>query len=325
MVLFLARIPSGIFKHSLNICKSYIADVVPASEQSSVLGWFNAASNIGFILGPTIGGHIAEHPGGFFLIANLAGLIFITNAVIVWVLLPTTHRSAPKGLMRLDSIISPKKLTSDEIQFHPIAFFQYLQKIHWAKLWDMFVIRFLLGFSIILFRSNFGLMLKTRFDVSPVTNGYLISFTGTVSTICSSLVGYLTKFYKDEAKLFLHMSLLQVFILLFLGLCQSLTIFIVYLGLLSVASSVMRATGTQLLLQRGSPHEGSGTLMGLSQSFMSIARMISPFIAGILMEINITLPAYFGAIATLLASIFIIIYPQDLRLPSALKINKKIN
>ena len=87
----------------------------------------------------------------------------------------------------------------------------------------------------------------------------------------------------------------------------------------------MRVTGTQLLLQRGGPHEGSGTLMGLSQSFMSIARMISPFIAGILMEINITLPAYFGAMATLIASIFIIIYPQDLRLPAALKAKKKTN
>ncbi|XP_014783410.1 major facilitator superfamily domain-containing protein 9 isoform X2 [Octopus bimaculoides] len=311
-VIVAARVILGIFKHSLNISKSFIADAVPPSEQSSVLGTYNSFSSIGFIVGPTLGGHIAELPGGFFLMANLAGIIFLLNALIVWILLPTSQRPTRATLQRLDSVLSPRKLISDEINFNPKRFFQSMRKIKWNQLWDMFAIRFLLGFSIIVFRSNLNIMLQSRFNISPRHNGYLTSYSGIVSTAAGFLVGSLTKLYKNEPRLFFSMSVFQVVILFMLGLSQSFIAFIIFFGALSLATSVMRVVGTRLMLLRGA-QEGSGVLLGLSQSFMSIARMISPFISGILMEINVSIPAFLGAAATVLASILIFLYPQDKR------------
>lgn len=71
---------AGIFKHSQSFSKTYLADLVPEKERSLVLGHFNASSNIGFILGPMVGGHLAELPGGFQYVACITGVVFWVNA-----------------------------------------------------------------------------------------------------------------------------------------------------------------------------------------------------------------------------------------------------
>ncbi|KAK7494558.1 hypothetical protein BaRGS_00014211, partial [Batillaria attramentaria] len=79
-LLLVIRIPHGIFKHSQNFSKTYLTDLVPESQRSAVLGHFNAASSIGFILGPVVGGHVAELPGGFHYVAVISGCVFVLNA-----------------------------------------------------------------------------------------------------------------------------------------------------------------------------------------------------------------------------------------------------
>lgn len=77
--LICAALFTGIFKHSQNISKSYLADITSKSDQSSKMGNFNAWSSIGFILGPPVGGHLAEIKGGFYVVSLLAGIIFMLN------------------------------------------------------------------------------------------------------------------------------------------------------------------------------------------------------------------------------------------------------
>ena len=48
-------------------------------KHTTILGHFNGVSSIGFILGPAVGGHIAEKPGGFYTVAILAGMLFFIN------------------------------------------------------------------------------------------------------------------------------------------------------------------------------------------------------------------------------------------------------
>ena len=71
---------TGIFKHSQSVSRSYLAEVTPKVDQSGVLGTFNAASSMGFILGPMVGGRLAETSGGFYKVALACTVIFILNA-----------------------------------------------------------------------------------------------------------------------------------------------------------------------------------------------------------------------------------------------------
>ncbi|XP_042350608.1 major facilitator superfamily domain-containing protein 9 [Plectropomus leopardus] len=82
----LARIPVGLFKHSLSICRALLSDLVSESERPLVMGHFNAASSVGFILGPVVGGYLTEHEGGFYTSSFTCAFIFLTNAGLVWML-----------------------------------------------------------------------------------------------------------------------------------------------------------------------------------------------------------------------------------------------
>ncbi|XP_011487675.1 major facilitator superfamily domain-containing protein 9 [Oryzias latipes] len=82
----LARIPVGLFKHSLSICRALLSDLVSESERPLVMGHFNAASSVGFILGPVVGGYLTEHEGGFYTSSFACAAIFLINAGLVWML-----------------------------------------------------------------------------------------------------------------------------------------------------------------------------------------------------------------------------------------------
>lgn len=44
------------------------------------MGHFNAASSVGFILGPVVGGYLTEHEGGFYASSFACATIFLINA-----------------------------------------------------------------------------------------------------------------------------------------------------------------------------------------------------------------------------------------------------
>lgn len=71
---------SGLFKHSLSICRALLSDLVSEAERPLVMGHFNAASSVGFILGPVVGGYLTEHEGGFYTSSFTCAAIFLINA-----------------------------------------------------------------------------------------------------------------------------------------------------------------------------------------------------------------------------------------------------
>ena len=57
-----------------------LSDVVSESERPLLMGHFNAASSVGFILGPVVGGYLTEHEGGFYTSSFTCAAIFLLNA-----------------------------------------------------------------------------------------------------------------------------------------------------------------------------------------------------------------------------------------------------
>jgi MFS-type transporter involved in bile tolerance (Atg22 family) len=70
---------AGLFKHSQELSRAYLGDITPRSQHSRVYGHFNSMSNIGFIIGPIIGGHIVDGLGGFNAVALATAASFLVN------------------------------------------------------------------------------------------------------------------------------------------------------------------------------------------------------------------------------------------------------
>ncbi|XP_021377409.1 major facilitator superfamily domain-containing protein 9-like isoform X2 [Mizuhopecten yessoensis] len=292
IALFLARIPLGIFKHSQSIAKSLLADMLPTDRQSAVHGHFNSVSSIGFILGPVVSGHIVEMAGGFYSVTFLCGAIFLLNGVLVWCCFPDV-KSKSHDLARDESSTSLQKLGSDEFNFNPKQLFQ-LKSLSWSAFWDLFLVRFCLGLSLLLFRSNFSLMLREKFDTSPKGLGYIISYSAIVSALCGLLAGKLSRYYRNDNRLYKHLAVIMTLTMILFVFTSTFWCYVLLLVPLSFASMNLRVVGISLLISRGGTQE-IGALIGLSQSIMSIARMLAPLLSGILLEVSPSGPPLVGA------------------------------
>ena len=70
----------GLFKQTQSIVKVALVDRVPKQHHSMVFGWYNSISTLGFVVGPVLGGHIADMIYGRRLVFITAGAVFILNA-----------------------------------------------------------------------------------------------------------------------------------------------------------------------------------------------------------------------------------------------------
>jgi len=93
--LFVARMISGATAGALATCNAYIADVTPPEKRAQAYGMLGAAFGVGFVLGPTIGGFLAE--GGhlhrpFFFAAGCVALNCLYGIFFLPESLPVEHR-----------------------------------------------------------------------------------------------------------------------------------------------------------------------------------------------------------------------------------------
>lgn len=287
----LARVPLGIFKHSISITRAYLAEITPKDQRAKVFGYFNGISSIGFIIGPLIGGHLAEMENGFFKVSIVTSAIFAAWFVFVLLFM---NEPQHRGLPNTKSV---QDFTGGEFNNKFPSSLQTFKEIIKSG-HELFFIRFLQGFSATLFRSNFTLSLEQKFDSTPIITGRIISFGSIASALCALGVGRLVQFYGNMPRLYFHSCTLRIIALVLLILAPNIPSFLVFYFLLCMGNSVARICSTNLSIERGKV-EDAGALLGLNQSVMSICRTVSPLIAGVSQEVTAEGPAILSVILSI--------------------------
>ncbi|XP_006000110.1 major facilitator superfamily domain-containing protein 9 [Latimeria chalumnae] len=323
-LFILARIPVGVFKHTLSISKALLSDLISEQDRPLVMGRFNAVSSMGFILGPVIGGYLTELEGGFYITSFTCSSIFILNAGLVW-LLPWKENTATK---RKNTAGSEENLAESHIQVlnqknsspiisanneimtwdipqslwtRIVSKIQKLQEVVRSRLWDILLIRFLMGVAVMLYYSNFALALEERFEMKPKMTGYLISYSSTLGALAGFLVGPVTKLYKNNTHIMLlHSSILTFFLMLLYSLMTNVWIVVLSASLFSISTTIGRTCVTDIELSQGGG-KASGTLLGVGQSVTSVGRILAPLLSGIVQEFSPCGPPILGAVLALVA------------------------
>ena len=225
-------------------------------------------------------------------------------AALVWFLVPDTTITK-----------KPDKSSSRSSGLHPLSFLKSFKDIDWPNLWDLFLIRFFLGFAMMVYRSNFSMLLDYKYDASPKTIGYIVSYGAIVGTVSGFFVGRIASFYSgNSAKMLLHTGIVQTIAIGGMSCAPSLWLLILYMTPLSLATAVARVASTNLTIARGETAvggTGAGALLGLGASVLSVARMCSPALGGVAQELHISGPAVLGATFAALGVGVMLIVPQD--------------
>ncbi|XP_051938221.1 major facilitator superfamily domain-containing protein 9 isoform X2 [Hippocampus zosterae] len=284
----LSRIPVGLFKHSLSICRALLSDLVSEAERPLVLGHFNAASSVGFILGPVVGGYLTEHEGGFYTSAFACATIFLINAGLVW-LLPwgdillhcnganNSSKSVSNGCStksHAPAWADPDRDVPRKRAFPPQPAWRQLSSVGSrirmvasSDMWDLFLVRLLMAVAIMLYYSNFSLAMEERFSLKPKMTGYLISYSSTLGALAG-----------------------------FLGVWQVLLTSTFF----AISTTVGRTSITDLELRRGGAR-ASGTLIGAGQSVTAMGRVLAPLLSGVTQEFSPCGPPSLGVLLSLVA------------------------
>jgi DHA1 family multidrug resistance protein-like MFS transporter len=182
-MLFAARILSGILSSATApTTLAYIGDSTPEKERGGGMGLLGAASGIGTIFGPVLGGFLADASLAtpFFVAAALALLSLILTAIFLPESLPAAARQKKGVEGKLIDL-----------------------KIWWAALFSpigsLLLLTFISTSGLMIFANVFGLYALQEFSFGPNDVGLMMMVLGLVSALSQGvLAGPATKRWGDS-------------------------------------------------------------------------------------------------------------------------------
>lgn len=279
-MLFVARALAGVLASAaLPTAMAYVSDSTDTEDRSSGMGLIGAAMGVGMILGPGLGGWLADIALPLpFLVAAVSSLPAL--ALIVLLLpesLPESQRNIEKQRVR-----GPQFKRMWNALFGPIGF--------------LLVLALMMSFAMTNFESVFGMYALERYGYGPKRVGIILMVIGVISALMQGLAtGALTKHW-GEVRLIriLLVGGALAFLLLttpqgFWGLLLASSFFI-------LTNAMLRPAISSLTSRRA--ESGQGVAMGLSNSFMSLGRIFGPIWAGFAFDFRMNLPYLTGALLT---------------------------
>jgi len=283
-MLFASRALSGILSSAtVTAALAYISDNTSEKERGGGMGKLGAAMALGLMLGPGVGGWLGSESLSlpFFIAAGMA----VASLLLIIFLLPESlsgEKRAPAGNLKT---IQVKDLWS--ALSGPIGFSLFM-----VMLFSFMVMLF--SFALTNFESVFGLYALEKFGFDPGQVGTILTVIAVVSTIGkATLTGPATKRWGEV--LVIKGSLLagSVGFLVLLWANTYLTILLAT-AFFILSKTLLRPAAFALISKQATT--GQGAAMGLSNSFMSLGRIVGPIWAGFIFDVNLNYPYLSGAI-----------------------------
>jgi MFS transporter, DHA1 family, multidrug resistance protein len=288
-MLFISRILGGISAaFIMPAVTAFIADITNLDTRAKALGYMSAAISTGFIIGPGIGGFLAEF--GTRIPFYFAGALGTTAAILSIILLSEPNRIVDHHEKGSDGKIGLKRM------FAP-------------KYFLAFILIFIASFGLAAFESFFSLFVDHKFKFTPsdiaivITGGAIF---GAVSQVV--LFDRLTRIW-GEIKLIRYSLILSALLVFLMTVVSSyfsilLVTFIVFVGF-----DLFRPAITSYLSNIAGNEQGF--VGGMNSMFTSLANISGPILGGILFDIDINYPYYFATIILALGIVITLFWKKQ--------------
>ncbi len=277
---FAIRFFGGMFAGNGSVVQGYIADVTPASERAGKLARIGVAFNIGFIVGPSLSGLLAQPelgPAGFrlpFLAASLLGGLSSLGVVF----LVKESRARRVGMMN-----------------QPSRWAMFGRAVRHPVVGKLLLLTLVAGFAFNGIESIFGFWGQKSFHWGPRELGYVFGAVGITNALAQWFVtGRLSKKWGEAKALAAGMGLTVVATLL-IPFSRGLVSATVFMGLMAFGQSVA-FPNVSALISRVSDQDRQGQALGLNNATGAMARFIGPLCSGLVFSvISIEGPFYLAA------------------------------
>ncbi|AJS57255.1 MFS transporter [Paenibacillus sp. IHBB 10380] len=278
--LFTARFLGGIGAALIMpAVMAYTADTTSTEERGKGMGYINAAITTGFIIGPGIGGFIAEFGIRVpFYGAAAAGMI---AAIITLFVLP---ESSPSVQREKSTTTATTTATTTKKQ----GFFTQLMQSYREPYFFSLIIVFVMAFGLANYETVFGLFVDHKFSFTPKDIAFIITFGSIAGAVVQVTVfGWILDQFGEKKVISICLLLAALFILLTLFV-NSYWMIIVVTFIVFLSIDILRpAISTQMSKMA---EDQQGFVAGLNSAYTSLGNIAGPIVAGYLFDLDINFP-----------------------------------
>ncbi len=258
-LLLIGRIIGGITAATHSTANAYIADISKPEDKSANFGLIGAAFGLGFVLGPLIGGLLAEYGtrAPFYAAAVLSGL----NALFGWVVLKETVT---------DAIRRPFSLK----RANPFGAFKALSKL--PMIGTLLGVYFVYSIAHTVYPAIWSYFGKERFDWDPATIGLSLGLFGIMMAVVQGFLIRPAIKYLGERGTIIYGLFFDILAFGFLSLVTSGTVALFFIPVAALAGIVSPAL--QGLMSQAVGDDQQGELQGALTSLSALAMIISPML-----------------------------------------------
>jgi len=270
-MLYIARVLDGSTAGNLSLAQAYISDHTEPSQRAKSFGLIGIAFGVGFFIGPSLTGYLSAKYGmttPIYLAACMSALSILCTATLL------------KGGRQSEHAFDDR-----EAVFHWRTYTKYFSRPGLRERLFQFLF-FITSFS--MFISGFALFAERRFTYQghpfgPREIGYVFGYVGFLGIILQGgLIGRLVKRFGESALVAAGFVALAIGYF-GLGIASSFGLLIVTGTLAAFGNGVIRPALTSLITQQAGRQE-QGVVLGITQSLMSMASIVSPIVAGLLIQ-----------------------------------------
>ncbi|MBY5934226.1 TCR/Tet family MFS transporter [Tateyamaria omphalii] len=258
-LLLLGRVVGGITAATQSTANAYMADISKPEDKAANFGLIGAAFGLGFVLGPALGGFLAEYGtrAPFYAAAGLAA----ANAVFGYLVLKETVD---------DRIRRPFAWR----RANPFGLFRHLAKL--PGLGPLLLVFFIYQVAFTVYPAIWAYYTAERFDWSPGMVGLSLSLFGiSMAVVQGGLIRPMLRLMGERgAVIYGHVADVAVFLLI--GFVSSGTWLLILTPLAALPAVITPAL--QGIMSKAVGDDEQGELQGALVSIAALAMIVSPML-----------------------------------------------
>lgn len=273
-ILFLSRMLGGVSAaFIMPAITAFIADITTMAQRPKALGFMSAAISTGFIVGPGIGGFLAEI--GTRVPFFAAGILGTLAGILSILFLKEPVRASD------DTDAAPSISGSFKRLLSPLYFIA-------------FVLIFVLSFGLAAFESLFSLFVDHKFGFTPADIAIIITGSGIVGAIAQLALFNLLTQKMGEIQLIRYSLALSAVLTFAMTMVESYASILFVTFFVFVGFDLIRPAVTSYLSKIAGNEQGF--VGGMNSMFTSLGNIFGPIVGGILFDINLNYPYYLASI-----------------------------
>ncbi len=279
-LLFVSRLIDGFTGGNISIAMSAIADISTPETKSKNFGLIGASFGVGFIIGPWLGGQLADP----------LTVSWFNDATPLWVAAILASANIILLLRNFQETIQKTNTVIASTSFSFLrGFANITEAFHIKNLRRLFLVSILFTLGFNFFTQFFQVFLVVKFHFSHADIGNFFGFVGLWIVIAQGiLIRPLSQLFPPQSILRVVLPLFAIVTLTYLIPERALFLFYIVPFFSSLNGFIM--PNLSALISNAAQPEEQGKILGINQSLQALAMTLPPLLAGIAFSFNINLP-----------------------------------